>query len=89
MMMPLSLLVVNLWVDTFNRKSCLSKSASLRVNEIACSGRLNGSHMNSPSGRMGTDGGRLRSSGVTVEAQDEWIAMIRRHEPAIVLPKSG
>jgi hypothetical protein len=77
MMMLLSLFGVDIRVDTFNRVSCLSKSASLQANEIACSGRLNGSHMNSPMGRVGTNGGRLRSSGLTVEAQDEWIAMMR------------
>ncbi len=77
LMMLLSLFCVNLRVDTFNCLSCLSKSASLWANEIAYSGRLNGSHMNSPMGRVGTDGGHLRSSGLTVEAQDEWIAMMR------------
>jgi hypothetical protein len=51
--------------------------------------RLNGSQINSPSGRVGTDGGRFKSSGLTVEVQDEWIAMMRRQEPAIVSPKSG
>ncbi len=71
MMMPLSMLLVDLWVDTFNPKSCLPKSALSRANEIACSGQLNGSHMNPPSGRMGTNGGRLRSSRVIVEAQDD------------------
>ena len=89
MMAPLSVLWSNLGFDTFNRESCLLKSASSRANEIACSGRLNGSQINSPSGRVGTDGGRFKSSGSTVEAQDEWIAMMRRQEPAIVSPKSG
>jgi hypothetical protein len=78
MMTLLSLFCVDLKVDTFNCKFCLSKSASSRANEIACSGQLYGSHMNSPSGRVGTDGGRLRDSGVTFKAQDEWIAMMRR-----------
>ncbi len=89
MMMLLSLFGVNLRVDTFNRVSCLSKSASLQANKIACSGWLNGSHMNLLIGRLGTDGGRYRSSALTIEVQDEWIAMMRQHEPAIVLPKSG
>ena len=89
MMALLSVLWSNLGFDTFNRESCLSKSASSRANEIACSGRLNGSQINSPSGREGTNGGRFKSSGLTVEVQDEWIAMMRRQEPAIVSPKSG
>jgi hypothetical protein len=81
---------VNLRVDTSNHISCLSKSALLRANEIACSGRLNGFHMNLPMGRVvGTDGGRLSCSGFTAEALDEWIAMMRQHEPAIVLLNSG
>ncbi len=71
MMTPLSLFCVDSRVDTFNRKSCLLKSASSRANEIACLGQLNGSHMNLPSGHVGTDGGRLRDSGLTIEAQDE------------------
>ena len=89
MMTLLSVFWANLGFDTFNRESCLLKSASSRANEIACSGRLNGSQINSPSGRVGTDGGRFKSSGLTVEVQDEWIAMMRRQEPAIVSPKSG
>ena len=89
MMALLSVLWSNLGFDTFNRESCLLKSASSRANEIACSGRLNGSQINSPSGREGTNGGRFKSSGLTVEVQDEWIAMMRRHEPAIVSPRSG
>ena len=89
MMALLSVLWSNLGFDTFNRESCLLKSASSRANEIACSGRLNGSQINSPSGREGTNGGRFKSSGLTVEVQDEWIAMMRRQEPAIVSPKSG
>ena len=71
MMTLLSVFWVNLGFDTFNRESCLLKSASLRANEIACSVRLNGSQINSPSGRVGTDGGRLKSSGFTVKVQDE------------------
>ena len=89
MMALLSVLWSNLGFDTFNRESCLLKSASSRANEIACSGRLNGSQINSPSGREGTNGGRFKSSGLTVEVQDEWIAMMRRQEPAIVSPRSG
>ena len=89
MMTLLSVFGANLGFDIFSRESCLWKSASSRANEIACSGRLNGSQINSPSGRVGTDGGRFKSSGSTVEAQDEWIAMMRRQEPAIVSPKSG
>jgi len=89
MMMLLSVFWANLGFDTFNHESCLLKSASLRANEIACSGRLNGSQINPPSGRVGTDGGRFKSSGLTVEVQDEWIAMMRRQKPAIVSPKSG
>jgi hypothetical protein len=88
MMALLSVLWSNLGFDTFNRESCLLKSASSRANEIACSGRLNGSQINSPSGREGTDGGRFKSSGLTVEVQDEWIAMMRQQEPAIVSPRS-
>ena len=71
MMGPLVVFLSNLGVDTFNRESCLLISASSRANEIACSGRLNGSQINSPSGRKGTDGGRFKSSGSTVEVQDE------------------
>jgi hypothetical protein len=89
MMALLSMFWSNLGFDTFNRESCLLKSASSRANEIACSGRLNGSQINSPSGREGTNGGRFKSSGLTVEVQDEWIAMMRRQEPAIVSPRSG
>ncbi len=89
MMTPLSLCCVDLRVDNFNCKSCLSKSALLRANKIACSGWLNGSRMNSPNEHVGTDGGHLRDSGLTVEVQDEWIAMMRWQEPAIVSPKSG
>ncbi len=89
MMTFLSLFGVDLRVDTFNRVSCLSKSALSQANEIACSGQLHGSHMNLPMGQVGTDGGHLRSSGLNVEAQDVWIAMMRQHEPAIVSPKSG
>ena len=89
MMALLSVLWSNLGFDTFNRESCLLKSASSRANEIACSGRLNGSQINSPSGREGTNGGRFKSSGLTVEVQDKWIAMMRRQEPAIVSPRSG
>ncbi len=89
MMTLLSVFWPNLGFDTFNRESFLLKSASSRANEIACSGQLNGSQINSPSGRVGTDGGRFKSSGLTVEVQDEWIAMMRRQEPAIVSPKSG
>ncbi len=85
----LSVFCANLGFDTFNRESCLSKSTSSRANEIACSGRLNGSQINSPSGCVGTDGGRFKSSGLTVEVQDEWIAMMRRQEPTIVSPMSG
>jgi hypothetical protein len=88
MMTLLSLFGVNLRVDTFNHVSCLSKSASLQANEIACSGQLNGSHMNLLMGQVCTNGGRFRSSRLTVEVQDEWIAMMRQHEPAIVLHKS-
>jgi hypothetical protein len=89
MMTLLSVFWANLGFDTFNCESCLLNSASSRANETACSGRLNGSQINSPSGRVGTDGGRFKSSGLTVEVQDEWIAMMRRQEPAIVSPKSG
>ncbi len=89
MMTRLSLFWVNLRVKTFNRESCLSKLASSQANEIACSGQLNGSHMNSPIGCVGTNGGRFKCSGLTVEVQDEWIAMMRRHKPAIVSIKSG
>jgi hypothetical protein len=89
MMTLLTLFGVNLRVDTFNPVPSLSKSASLRANEIACLGQLNGSHMNLPMRRVGINGGCLRSSGLTIEAQDEWIAMMRQHEPAIVLSKSG
>ena len=89
MMMLLSVFWANLGLDTFNRESCLLKSTSSRANQIACSGRLNGSQINSPSGRVGIDGGRFKSSGLTVEVQDEWIAMMRRQEPTIVSPKSG
>jgi len=77
MMMLLSVFWANLGFDTFNCESCLLKSALSRANEIACSGRLNGSQMNSPCGRVGTNGGRFKSSGLTVEVQDEWIAMMR------------
>jgi len=77
MMTLLSVFWSNLGFDTFNRESCLLKSASSRANEIACSGRLNGSQINSPSERVGTDGGRFKSGGLTVEVQDEWIAMMR------------
>ena len=88
-MMLLSVFCTNLGFDTFNRESCLLKSASSWANEIACSGQLNGSQINSPSGPVGTDGGRFKSSGLTVEAQDELIAMMIQQEPAIVSPKSG
>jgi hypothetical protein len=77
MMTLLSLFCGNLRVDTFNQKSCLLKSALSRANKIACSGRLNGSHMSLPSGCVCTNGGCLRDSGLTVEVQDEWIAMMR------------
>ncbi len=89
MMTLLSVFWANLGCDTFNCESCLLKSTLLRANEIACSGRLNGSQINSPSGRVGIDGGRFKSSELTVEVQDEWIAMVRRQEPTIVPPKSG
>ncbi len=69
--------------------SCFPKSASLRVNEIACSGQLKGSHRNSPRGRGGTGGGRLRSKGSTIDALDEWTAVMTWHDPATVSPKSG
>ena len=88
MMTLLSVFWLNLGFDTFNRESCLLKAASSRANEIACSGRLNGSQINSPSGRVGTNGGRFKSSGLTIEVQDEWIAMMRQQEPAIVSPRS-
>jgi len=71
MMGPLVVFLSNLGFDTFNRESCLLKSASSRADEIACSGQLNGSQINSPSRRKGTDGGRFKSSGSTVEFQDE------------------
>ncbi len=89
MMTLLSVFRANLGFDIFSHESCLLKSAPLRANEIACSGRLKDSQINSPSGRVGTDGDRFKSSGLTVQAQDEWIAMMRRQEPAIVSPKSG
>ncbi len=89
MMTLLSVFWANLGFDTFNCESCLLKSTSSRANELACSGRLNGSQINSPSGRVGTDGGRFKSSGLTVEVQDEWIATMRRQDPRIVSPKSG
>ena len=59
MMTLLSVFGVDLRVDTFNHVSCTSKSASSRANEIACSGRLNGSYMILPVGWVGTDGGHL------------------------------
>jgi hypothetical protein len=77
MMILLSLFCVNWRVDTFDCKSCFSKLASLPSNQIACSGQLNGSHMNLPSGHVGTDGSRLRDSRLIIEAQDELIALMR------------
>jgi hypothetical protein len=77
MMTRLSLFWVNLRVETFNHESCLSKLALSLANEIACSGRLNGFHMNSPIGCVGTNGGHFKCSGLAVEVQDEWIAMMR------------
>ncbi len=77
MMTLLSVFWSNLGFDTFSCESCLLKSALSRANEIACSGRLNGSQINSPSGCVGTNGGRFNSSGLPVEVQDKWIAMMR------------
>ena len=77
MMTLLSVFWANLGFDTFNRESCLLKSALSRATEIACSGGLNGCQRNSPSGHVGTNVDRFKSSGLTVEVQDEWIAMMR------------
>ncbi len=88
-MMPVELSCVDAGDDAVSGFSCLPKSASSRVNEIACSGRLKGSHRNSPRGCGGTRGGRLRSKGSTVDALDEWTAVMTWHDPVTVLPKSG
>ncbi len=69
--------------------SCLAKSLSSQANKIACFFRLNGSHMNSPRGRGGTSGGRISCKGSTVDAQDEWMAVMMQQSPTIMLPRSG
>ncbi len=56
--------------------SCLAKSLSSQTNKIACSFRLNGSHMNLPRGRGGTSGGRLSCRGLAVDALDKWTAVM-------------
>ncbi len=75
--------------DAVSGFSCFPKSASSRVNEIACLGWLKGSHRNSLRGRGDIGGGRLRSKGSTVDALDEWTAVVTRHDPATVSPRSG
>jgi hypothetical protein len=52
-MTPVELSCVDAGDDAVSEFSCFPKSASLRVNEIACSGRLKGSHRNSSREKQG------------------------------------
>ncbi len=65
------------------------KLASLQAKEIVCSFRLKGSQMNLPSGQECTGGECFSSIGSTLEAQEEWTAVMTRHDPVIVLPSDG
>jgi hypothetical protein len=86
MMMPVELSCVDAGDDAISGFSCFPKSALLWVNEIACLGQLKCSHRNSPRGCGGTGGGHLKSKGSTVDALDEWTAVMTRHDPVTVLP---
>ena len=45
--------------------------------------------MNELIGRLGTQGGVFNMIGSTVEAQDEWIAVMMQQESATLSPMSG
>ncbi len=54
-----------------------------------CSGLMKGSQMNELIGRAGKRGGVFNTIGSTLDAQDEWVAVMMRQELATLSPMSG
>ena len=72
-----------------NLTSWRIKSSSSFARDIECSGRLKGSHSDKPRGRGRDGGGGLRRSGSTIDAHEEWMPIMIRHELEIVSPWVG
>ncbi len=71
-------------VVAVNLTSWRIKSSSSFARDIEFSGRLKGSHSDKPRGR-GIDGG----GGLTIDAQEDWMPIMIRHELEIVSPWVG
>jgi hypothetical protein len=76
-------------VVAVNLTSWRIKSSSSIARDIECSGQLKGSHSDKPRGRGRDGGGGLRISGSTIDAHEEWMPIMIRHELEIVSPWVG
>ena len=76
-------------VVAVNLTSWRMKSSSSLARDIECSGRLKGSQSDKPRGRGRDGGGDLRISGLKIDAHEEWMPIMIRHELEIVTPWVG
>ncbi len=72
-----------------NLTSWRMKSSLSFARDIECSGRLKGSQRDKPRGRGRDGGGVLKLSCSTVDAYEEWMPIMIRHELEIVSPCVG